>query len=320
MNGAAKPLPAAFEQVAQRVAPGARLLAAEPLAGGNSAQVTVLDLQHPDGTRQKVIVRRHGLADRARNPRVAATEFRLLAWLSAAGLAVPQPYFVDLSGEVFVEPYVVLGFVDGATQLRPAPWQPLVGPLAEFLARLHALDGARAEAGLLPDYADGLARMLAEPPASLDEALQEGGIRAALTAAWPWPQRQPAVVLHGDYWPGNALWHAGQLAAVIDWEDAARGDPLADLGNARLELRWGFGREAMEAFTRRYCALTAIDLSTLPYWDLAAALRPAGKMGGWGLPEDEAALMRAEHGAFVAEALEGLVGKNWSTDCLHPAG
>lgn len=314
MNGAAKPLPAAFEHVAQQVAPGARLLAAEPLAGGHSAQVTVLDLQHPDGARQKVTVRRHGQADRARNPRVAATEFRLLAWLRAEGLAVPQPHFSDLAGEVFAEPYVVLAFVEGAAQLRPAPWQPLVGPLAEFLARLHALDGGQAEASFLLDYADGLARTLAEPPASLDETLQEGRIRAALLAAWPWRQRQPGAVLHGDYWPGNVLWRGGQLVAVIDWEDAARGDPLADLGNARLELRWGFGREAMEAFTRRYEALTASDQSTLPYWDLAAALRPAGKMGGWGLSDDEAALMRAEHGAFVAEALEGLRTGNGSTD------
>jgi aminoglycoside phosphotransferase (APT) family kinase protein len=35
-------------------------------------------------------------------------------------------------------------------------------------------------------------------------------------------------LLHGDYWPDNTLWRDGRLVCVIDWEDAALGDPLAD--------------------------------------------------------------------------------------------
>jgi aminoglycoside phosphotransferase (APT) family kinase protein len=40
------------------------------------------------------------------------------------------------------------------------------------------------------------------------------------------------VLLHGDFWPGNALWRDGALVAILDWEDAAIGDPLADVANA----------------------------------------------------------------------------------------
>jgi aminoglycoside phosphotransferase (APT) family kinase protein len=36
---------------------------------------------------------------------------------------------------------------------------------------------------------------------------------------------------------------------VLDWEDAAIGDPLADVANVRLELLWARGIEAMEPFT-----------------------------------------------------------------------
>jgi aminoglycoside phosphotransferase (APT) family kinase protein len=32
------------------------------------------------------------------------------------------------------------------------------------------------------------------------------------------------------------LWRDGRIVAVIDWEDAQVGDPLADLANTRLEL------------------------------------------------------------------------------------
>jgi aminoglycoside phosphotransferase (APT) family kinase protein len=87
------------------------------------------------------------------------------------------------------------------------------------------------------------------------------------------------VVLHGDFWPGNVLWHGGRVSAVIDWEDAAVGDALSDVGNARLELLFFMGRRAMDAFTREYGALTGAILAGLPYWDLRAAVRKAGRMG-----------------------------------------
>lgn len=45
------------------------------------------------------------------------------------------------------------------------------------------------------------------------------------------------------------MWRDGQLAAVIDWEDAQLGDPLADVANARLEILWAFGIEAMLRFS-----------------------------------------------------------------------
>ena len=65
------------------------------------------------------------------------------------------------------------------------------------------------------------------------------------------------MLLHGDFWPGNILWRYGQLVAVIDWEDAALGDPLADVANSRLEILWAFGIDAMQSFTHYYQSLTA---------------------------------------------------------------
>jgi len=81
-------------------------------------------------------------------------------------------------------------------------------------------------------------------------------------------------VLHGDCWPGNLLWRDGRLAGVIDWEEAAFGDPMADLANIRLEIARQFGTAAMgmltaEYRTRRHAAGTA----TLPAWNLCAAVR-----------------------------------------------
>jgi aminoglycoside phosphotransferase (APT) family kinase protein len=47
------------------------------------------------------------------------------------------------------------------------------------------------------------------------------------------PQSPPATVVHGDYRLGNTMFFSGapaQLAAILDWEMATIGDPLADLG------------------------------------------------------------------------------------------
>ena len=111
------------------------------------------------------------------------------------------------------------------------------------------------------------------------------------------------MLLHGDYWPGNVLWKDGALAAVIDWEDAARGDPLGDLANARLELLFFFGPDAPADFTRRYLAASPIDTTDLPSWDLAVALRPIVPFTTMFPDEPTARTMRARHRWFVEQAL-----------------
>lgn len=130
---------------------------------------------------------------------------------------------------------------------------------------------------------------------------------------WPLSQTNEPVLLHGDHWPGNILWRDGRIAAVIDWEDAALGDPLDDVAISRLEILWAFGIEAMQDFTARYRAMTAVDFVNLPYWDLYAALRPASKIAEWaeGWPEwgrtdITEATMREGHRRFIAQAVEKL--------------
>jgi len=54
-------------------------------------------------------------------------------------------------------------------------------------------------------------------------------------------------------WQGNRMQYVLRGAlTVIDWEDAAIGDPLADIACCRLELRYKFGQEAAQRFTRAY--------------------------------------------------------------------
>jgi len=281
-----------------RIDLSATLLRAWPLTGGVSAEVTALEIARADGRREKLVVRRHGAVDLASNPPAARDEFALMRIARAHGLAVPEPIFLDDTCDLFPSPVVVVGFCDGETEFAPLDLGGYVAQAAAHLASIHAIPAG-------PDltFMARQDRGWSDRPSVLDESMHEPAIRDAIEAAGPLPQRNPDVLLHGDYWPGNLLWREGRLAAIIDWEDARVGDPLADLGNSRLEFLWAFGPEAMEALTRTYLGQTTLDVTNLPYWDLRAALRPCGRLGGWGLEAERERAVRATHAAFVAGAL-----------------
>jgi aminoglycoside phosphotransferase (APT) family kinase protein len=297
-----------FEQVVHKMNPQSRLVRAWPLRGGISAQVTALEIEGADGETQKMVVRQHGEEDRQANPHIAADEFKLLQILQVEGVAAPRPYFVDSSGEIFPEPYVVIEFVEGKPGFPPDAIDASLGQFAAYLARIHKVDGTIPELGFLPEQTQRLSDRLQKAPVG-DDLLNEGRIRELLKAAWPLAQRNPAALLHGDYWPGNILWQDGRIMAVIDWEDAVLGDPLADVANARLEILWAYGQAAMEQFTAQYQALSAIDFIDLAYWDLAAALRHAANAPVWSSYETGETVTREGYGVFVEMALEKVGGK-----------
>jgi aminoglycoside phosphotransferase (APT) family kinase protein len=295
----------AFRRLAQKIDPASRLLRAWQVTGGVSAQVTGLEVERADGSRAKLIVRRHGEADLRGNPDIARDEFRLLERLRAAGLRVPEPVHLDRSGEIFETPCVVIEFIEGEPVHEPEDGTAFAGRLAEILAGIHQVDLAAHDFSFLPRKVDSVAAKLAERPKRVDETLGAGEMRAALEVAWPLTPRNATALLHGDFWPGNLLWRGGELAAIIDWEDAALGDPLADLGNVRFEVSWSLGVEAMEALTRRYLDLMpSIDPAQLPYWDLCATLTPAAKMHTWGLDAATEQALRAGLRWFIEQALE----------------
>lgn len=287
-----------FEQLVQQIAPRSKLVRTWELTGGVSARVTAVEVEHADGRRKKMVVRQHGDADLKANPQIAAVEFKLLQQLKSAGLPVPTPYYLD-------QPYLVVAYMEGTTAFNPANLSDFITQFATQLTHIHRLTTRDLDLSFLPKQETIVGKKLGERPKILDDSLDEGRIRDVLESVWPLPQHNQSVLLHGDYWPGNLLWRDGQLAAVLDWEDAAVGDPLADVGNGRLELLWAFGKEAMEQFSHRYHSLTMIDFTNLPYWDLYAALRPASKLSQWGLDPDVEQRMRQQHKWFVEQALSG---------------
>ena len=284
-----------FEKLLCKFAPNAKLLRTWELKGGQSAQVTALEVMHDDGRRQKMVARLHGAVDLANNPNVAAVEFRLLQLLNVAGVATPAPIYLDTDCDIFPVPCLVIEFIDGQPEFAPDDVPNRVQQLAAQLANIHQVDCSAADMSFMPQQAASVAAKLRQRPAVLDESLHG-----------PLPPRNAPAILHGDYWPGNVLWQHRQLVAVIDWEDAEFGDPLADLANSRLEVLFAFGQAAMQQFTDVYCATSSIDFTHLPYWDLYAALRPCSEIGNWGLDTDAENAMREAHHWFIQQAFAQL--------------
>jgi len=261
-------------RLAQKMIPGGKLLRACRLSGGISAQMTAFELLLPDGQRQKMILRQPGGNAYRQNPAAAAQfEYSTLQAAHHLELAAPAPLHFEPGGEIFPLPCFVMEYIDGSPQYAPPDRVDFAHQAAAHLARIHSAEVAHLDLSFLPHAPSGCAEISSRPAENPVEALGESEIRRALQAVSPAPRRNRSVLLHGDYWPGNLLWRGERLVAVVDWEDAALGDPLIDLSISRLDMLWIMGEDAMRALTARYQSLMAIDYACLPYWDLCAALR-----------------------------------------------
>jgi aminoglycoside phosphotransferase (APT) family kinase protein len=295
--------------IVARAFPGCRVTGQQRLDGGVSARATRVELLLADGTARPVVVRRPTRDTRADALQVVEREHALLSRCAELGIVAPRPCFLDTQSVA-----IVLEFVDGAPDFAPAKPRDMLEQLATQLALIHAvpLDEALL---FLERNTERAAERAAHTPQQPDLSLNEAYVRSLVRELWPWPQHNSDALLHGDYWPGNVVWKDGKLAAVLDWEEAAIGDPLADVALSRLDVAWAFGDDAAEVFTACYREQTRIDWQNLARWDLSIALRPMGRLSRWApayagppisRPDIDEASMRAVHQRFVARAVAAL--------------
>jgi aminoglycoside phosphotransferase (APT) family kinase protein len=169
-------------------------------------------------------------------------EARLLTALEHTAVPTPRVRAIAPAGELLDVAVFVMDFVDGVviTESTPAPsgehlLRRRIGEsLVDTLAALHQVPFRAVGLGDFgkPDgfNARQLRRMRSliavdntVPPtfAALDDWLQ-----ASI------PPESGTAVVHNDFRIGNVIvdMHGGDIAAVLDWELATIGDPLADLG------------------------------------------------------------------------------------------
>jgi aminoglycoside phosphotransferase (APT) family kinase protein len=100
------------------------------------------------------------------------------------------------------------------------------------------------------------------------------------------------MLLHGDYWKNNLLWENDRIAAILDWEDAALGDPMSDLACALLELRYLYGETQVAHFQTTYLNQMHVDRHRLLLWQVYTASAAQHYMSNWGLEPDRELRMR----------------------------
>ncbi|MBX2800787.1 MAG: phosphotransferase [Myxococcales bacterium] len=262
---------------------GGTLVARRPLMGGVSADVQALDLRLADGSVETVVLRQHGAAGwKPMEEGATSTEHALLNALAERGFAVPRSRHIDLSGEVLDRPFIVIDFVQGAKE----PDDLTVGleAMARFLVQLHAVDPSSLALPARDDLAEVIGEYLPERFDAVRRLIERVGV----------PPATGASVLHGDYWPGNVLWRGNEIAAVIDWEDAAVGDPVADFAACRVELLYKYGPEASSTFTHHYLQQRGrpVPDAVLALWELYVTSAGLAFMDKWGLDPTVEATMR----------------------------
>ncbi|GAA4691537.1 phosphotransferase family protein [Phytohabitans rumicis] len=173
-----------------------------------------------------------------------AREYRVVAALGRSGVPVARAVCYCPDPDVIGAPFTVMSFVDGAVlrdgdlaaTLAPADARRCAEALVDELARLHAVDPHEvglADFGRPVGYLGRQVRRwrgqwsrVATRSLSTLDALHRALERAT-------PPESGAAIVHGDYRLDNAILDAGDpgtVRAIVDWEMATLGDPLADLG------------------------------------------------------------------------------------------
>jgi aminoglycoside phosphotransferase (APT) family kinase protein len=248
------------------------------------------------------VLRRPPLGELPETAHDVLREHRVLTALAATGVRAPRPVAVCTDPSVIGVPWYLMEVVEG-TVVRdelPAAWSEAdradVGlELIDALAELHTADyvaAGLADLGRPQGYTGRqVSRWTRQWELMATRELPDVEVVRVWLEAHV-PAEGPAAIVHGDYKLDNVVFSADsppRLRAILDWEMATLGDPLADLGYllnfwpepgeasvttaSPLTQRPGFLPRA--ALVERYAAATGFELRdltfyrTLAMWKLA---------------------------------------------------
>jgi aminoglycoside phosphotransferase (APT) family kinase protein len=174
-------------------------------------------------------------------------EYRLLVGLHPLGFPVPEPLALcddpEVVGAIFYVMEMAKGraYFDGALpDFDPPTRRGMYEQLVDTLADLHVIDPEAAglgEFGKPGNYFERqVARWTRQYRDSQTDYIPE---MERLIAFLPesLPEQSRTSVVHGDYRIDNVVFDGdGTLTAVLDWELATLGDPVADF--SYLAMQW----------------------------------------------------------------------------------
>jgi aminoglycoside phosphotransferase (APT) family kinase protein len=277
----------------------ATLAGMAPLRGGAIQENWAIDVDLEGGGmsgRHSLVLRADALS------RVAAShsrsrEFALLKVAHASGVTVPEPLWCCTDVEVIGRAFYLMRRMPGIAAGHRVVKELALGGDRDALAQRLGQELARIHSILPPSPAAGSSLgFLAQP--SSNPALDRvrlyrgylddlGDPRPAVEWGLRWlelnaPETSEITLVHQDFRTGNYLVDESGLTAILDWEFAAWGDPMSDIGWFCAKC-WRFGAVEREAggiaarapFYRGYEAASGrrIDHAAVHYWEVAAHVR-----------------------------------------------
>lgn len=241
------------------------------------------------------VLRRKPFGDLLPSAHAVDREYRLLSTLHPTGFPVPRPIALCQGSDVIGAQFYIMEMVEGCTywdgalpEKQPAERKAIYEEMVRTLARLHMIDVAGAglsDFGRPGNYFERqIARWTRQYRASQTEDIPEVEKLIDWLPATVPPQTRTSLI-HGDYRIDNIIMSsaAPRALAVIDWELATIGDPLADF--AYLAMNWImplngrsglFGTDfsvsgipALEDMIDLYCAETNRDAIPSLHWYFA---------------------------------------------------
>lgn len=222
-----------------------------------------------------------------RHHRAAAKQETETSWLPRIGtawpFAAPVPVRLGEPSAEFPWAWTIVPWIDGV----PAHIRPLdrlgAAQLGAALRALHT--PAPAEAPRHPRRSLALLQRservtttigaLAAPSADSRWRLRCDAATRVFQQGATSPRPGPAWT-HLDLHPGNVLTDDGELAGIVDWGEAAAGDPAADLGQALVLV----GQDGWDALMIGYGTIDARTFSRARAEGLCYSLMFAAEMTG----------------------------------------